>query len=52
MAALNWQIATVKAIRDEAAHVKTLSDDLDRAVDGVDELRKRILDSVEARIAR
>lgn len=49
-AALNVMI-NLASLKD-AAHVKTLSDDLDRAVDGVDELRKRILDSVEARIAR
>lgn len=49
-AALNVMI-NLASLKD-AAHVKTLSDDLDSAVDGVDELRKRILDSVEARIAR
>lgn len=49
-AALNVMI-NLASLKD-AALVKTLSDDLDRAVDGVDELRKRILDSVEARIAR
>lgn len=49
-AALNVMI-NLASLKD-AAHVKTLSDDLDRAVDGVDEQRKRILDSVEARIAR
>lgn len=49
-AALNVMI-NLASLKD-AAHVKTLSDDLDRAVDGAEELRKRILDSVEARIAR
>ena len=49
-AALNVMI-NLASLKD-AAHVKTLSDDLDTAVDGADELRKRILDSVEARIAR
>jgi glutamate formiminotransferase/formiminotetrahydrofolate cyclodeaminase len=49
-AALNVMI-NLASLKD-AAHVKTLSDDLDRAVEGVDEQRKRILDSVEARIAR
>lgn len=49
-AALNVMI-NLASLKD-AAHVKTLSEDLDRAVEGVDELRKRILDSVEARIAR
>ncbi len=49
-AALNVMI-NLASLRD-LAHVKTLSDDLDRAVDGAAELRKRILDSVEARIAR
>ncbi len=49
-AALNVMI-NLASLKD-AAHVKTLSEDLDRAVDGIDELRKRILDSVEARIAR
>lgn len=49
-AALNVMI-NLAALKD-AAHVKTLSEDLDRALDGADELRRRILDSVEARIAR
>ncbi|HEX4743092.1 MAG TPA: cyclodeaminase/cyclohydrolase family protein [Candidatus Limnocylindria bacterium] len=49
-AALNVMI-NLASLKD-AAHVKTLSDDLDRAVDGAEALRKRILDSVEARIAR
>lgn len=49
-AALNVMI-NLASLKD-AAHVKALSDDLDRAVDGVDAQRKRILDSVEARIAR
>ena len=49
-AALNVMI-NLASLKD-AAHVKALSDDLDRAVVGADELRKRILDSVEARIAR
>jgi glutamate formiminotransferase/formiminotetrahydrofolate cyclodeaminase len=49
-AALNVMI-NLASLKD-AAHVKTLSEDLDRAVDGADGLRKRILDSVEARIAR
>ncbi len=49
-AALNV-IINLASLKD-AAHVKTLSEDLDRAVEGVDELRKSILDSVEARIAR
>jgi formiminotetrahydrofolate cyclodeaminase len=49
-AALNVMI-NLASLKD-AAHVKTLSEDLDRAVDGVDDQRKRILDSVEARIAR
>jgi len=49
-AALNVMI-NLASLRD-AAHVKSLSEDLDRAVDGADGLRKRILDSVEARIAR
>lgn len=49
-AALNVMI-NLAALKD-AAHVKTLSEDLDRALDGADELRRRILDSVEAQIAR
>ncbi len=49
-AALNV-IINLAALKD-AAHVKTLSEDLDVALDGADELRRRILDSVEARIAR
>lgn len=49
-AALNVMI-NLASLKD-ATQVKTLSDDLDTAVDGIDELRKRILDSVEARIAR
>ncbi len=49
-AALNV-IINLASLKD-AAQVKSLSEDLDRAIDGADELRKRILDSVEARIAR
>lgn len=49
-AALNVMI-NLASLKD-AAQVKSLSDDLDRAIEGSDELRKRILDSVEARIAR
>jgi len=36
----------------DAGQVKALSEDLDRAVDGADEQRKRITDFVESRIAR
>ena len=49
-AALNvmTNLASVK----DAAQVKALSEDLDRAVDGADAQRKRITDFVESRIAR
>ena len=49
-AALNVMI-NLASVKD-AAQVKALSEDLDRAVDGVDEQRKRITDFVESRIAR
>lgn len=49
-AALNVMI-NLASLKD-AAQVKALSEDLDRALDGADALRTRILDSVEARIAR
>lgn len=49
-AALNVMI-NLASLKD-AAQVKALSEDLDRALDGADALRLRILDSVEARIAR
>lgn len=49
-AALNVMI-NLASVKD-AAQVKVLSEDLDRAVDGAEELRKRITDFVESRIAR
>lgn len=49
-AALNVMI-NLASVKD-AAQVKVLSEDLDRAVDGADEQRKRITDFVESRIAR
>ena len=49
-AALNVMI-NLASIKD-AAQVKTLSEDLDHAVDGADAQRKRITDFVESRIAR
>ena len=49
-AALNVMI-NLASIKD-AAQVKALSEDLDRAVDGADAQRKRITDFVESRIAR
>jgi len=49
-AALNVMI-NLASLKD-AAQVKALSEDLDRAVDGADEQRKRITDFVESRIAR
>jgi formiminotetrahydrofolate cyclodeaminase len=49
-AALNVMI-NLASIKD-AAQVKALSEDLDRAVDGADQQRKRITDFVESRIAR
>lgn len=49
-AALNVMINL--ASLTDAAQVKALSEDLDRAVDGADTQRKRITDFVEARIAR
>ncbi len=49
-AALNVMI-NLASIRD-AGQVKALSEDLDRALDGLEEQRKRILDFVESRIAR
>jgi glutamate formiminotransferase/formiminotetrahydrofolate cyclodeaminase len=49
-AALNVMI-NLASLKD-AAQVKVLSEDLDRAVDGADEQRKRITDFVESRIAR
>jgi len=49
-AALNVMI-NLASVKD-AAQVKALSEDLDRAVDGADEQRKRITDFVESRIAR
>ena len=49
-AALNVMI-NLASIKD-AAQVKALSEDLDRAVDGADAQRKRITDIVESRIAR
>lgn len=49
-AALNVMI-NLASLKD-AAHVKALSEDLDRCVEGAAALRRRILDSVEARIAR
>lgn len=49
-AALNVMI-NLASLKD-AAHVKSLSEDLDRCVEGADALRTSILDSIEARIAR
>jgi glutamate formiminotransferase/formiminotetrahydrofolate cyclodeaminase len=49
-AALNVMINL--ASLTDAAQVKALSEDLDRAVDGADAQRKRITDFVESRIAR
>ena len=49
-AALNVMI-NLASVKD-AAQVKALSEDLDRAVDGAEEQRKRITDFVESRIAR
>src|SRR5207302_10286018 len=49
-AALNVMI-NLASVKD-AAQVKALSEDLDRAVDGSDEQLRRITDSVESRIAR
>jgi len=49
-AALNVRI-NLASVKD-AAQVKALSEDLDSAVDGADEQRKRIIDFVESRIAR
>ncbi len=49
-AALNVMI-NLASVKD-AAQVKALSEDLDRALDGVDAQRKRITDFVETRIAR
>jgi len=49
-AALNVMI-NLASVKDPA-QVKALSEDLDRAIDGADEQRKRITDFVESRIAR
>jgi len=49
-AALNVMI-NLASITD-AAQVKALSEDLDRAIDGAQAQRKRITDFVESRIAR
>jgi len=49
-AALNV-IINLASVHD-AAQVKVLSDDLDRAVDGAEDQRKRITEFVESRIAR
>jgi glutamate formiminotransferase / formiminotetrahydrofolate cyclodeaminase len=49
-AALNVMI-NLASVKD-AAQVKALSEDLDRALDGTDEQRRRITDFVESRIAR
>jgi glutamate formiminotransferase/formiminotetrahydrofolate cyclodeaminase len=49
-AALNVMI-NLASVKD-AAQVKALSEDLDGAVDGADEQRRRITDVVESRIAR
>ena len=49
-AALNVMI-NLASVTD-AAQVKVLSEDLDRAVDGAEAQRKRIIDFVESRIAR
>jgi formiminotetrahydrofolate cyclodeaminase len=49
-AALNVMINL--ASLDDAAQVKALSEELDRAVDGADEVAERVLDHVTSRIAR
>jgi glutamate formiminotransferase/formiminotetrahydrofolate cyclodeaminase len=49
-AAMNVMI-NLASVKD-AGQVKALSEDLDRALDGADALRKRITDFVESRIAR
>ncbi len=49
-AALNVMI-NLASLKD-AAEARSLSEDLGRATLGADELRTRILDSVEERIAR
>ena len=49
-AALNVMI-NLASVKDPA-QVKVLSEDLDRALEGTDEQRKRITDFVESRIAR
>ncbi len=49
-AAMNVMI-NLASLKD-AAQVKALSEDLDRALEGTDEQRKRITDFVESRIAR
>ncbi len=49
-AALNV-IINLASVQD-AAQVKVLSDDLDRAIDGAEDQRKRITEFVESRIAR
>jgi len=49
-AALNVMI-NLASVKD-AAQVKALSEDLDRALEGTDEQRKRNMDFVESRIAR
>ena len=49
-AALNVMI-NLASVKDPA-QVKALSEDLDRALEGTDEQRKRITDFVESRIAR
>lgn len=49
-AALNV-IINLASVKD-SAQVKALSDDLDRAVDGAEDQRKRIIEFVESRIAR
>jgi formiminotetrahydrofolate cyclodeaminase len=49
-AALNVMINL--ASLDDAGQVKALSEELDRALDGADDLRSRILQFVESRIAR
>ena len=49
-AAMNVMI-NLASLKD-AAQVKALSEDLDRALEGTDDQRKRITDFVESRIAR
>ncbi|GAC1455329.1 MAG: cyclodeaminase/cyclohydrolase family protein [Candidatus Limnocylindrales bacterium] len=49
-AALNV-IINLASVKD-SAQVKALSDDLDRAVDGAEDQRRRIIEFVESRIAR